>query len=327
MAQAFIAAVLFSAAPALHAADPAGDGYGGRPEEGEQPAPGEGEQPASGEEKADSGAAAPGSAGPAPPTVVTRTEYVYLKEKAKKKSLLLLEPKALSVRFLFERFRVGSDTLRGSSIEPDEDLGMDSVVFLKPDVNWELEFKIFGLRARLGFSYTDNTMHGLRTLDRAFSFSRTTFPSGTVLGASFTQRRATARYFQEIAASDLIDVDLALGADYVFFRNVLDAPALAREKDATEHALPILGCRAFYKPYEWAWVFVRIDGFYWNLGRETGEAGILEAAAGLSFRLSENLGFEVEFSVDVISIRKGRKARVELDYVEFGPGIAVYAKL
>lgn len=262
-----------------------------------------------------------------PAEVITRTEYVFLKENEKKKSILLLEPRAISLMFLFERFRAGSETLRGTSIEPDEDLGMDSMVFLLPDINMEIETRVFGLRARLRFSFTDNTLHGLKKLGRPVAMSRTVFPADTVVGSTFTQRCAEVRYFQELVESDLILADLALGADYMFFRNVIDAPGFAREKDVTEAAIPILGARASYRLTEWGILFLRADGMYWNLGRETGATGIFEAAAGISVKFSERLGFEIEFSMDLRYLRKGRRARVEIDYVGFGPGISVYAKL
>jgi hypothetical protein len=308
-------------------------------EEAEPPAPKEEEKPPEEEAPAEEGEPSapreePGpdkdpAPEPAPPKVkvITIPEKVVYIEKKPKKSLLVLQPRALSYSVIEERFRVGASGSKGTNIEPDDDLGMDNVLFLSPAVNLELNFKIFGLLARFHFSYTASTLHGLYQIGRPITFSRTTFPVGTVVGSQFTHRRVTVRYFQEIIASDLFDVDVALGADYFYFRNILDAPTLAREKDVTESAIPVIGARGFYKPFDWGKTFLRLDGFYWNLGRETGMTGILETSLGVSIHISGNLGFAVEFAVEWISIRKGRPARVEVDCVTYGPRISVYAKL
>ncbi|MHC4779136.1 MAG: hypothetical protein ACYTFG_11220, partial [Planctomycetota bacterium] len=147
-------------------------------------------------------------------------EIIYLPppirglKKPKEKSLLVLEPRAISYKFLFERVHIGSGTDEGSKIKPERHLGLDHVLFLSPEINTQLNFEIFGFLARLHFSYTDTTLHGLSRLTKEIGFNGTIFPAGLVVGTQFTHRRASVRYFQEVFQSELFTVDFNVGGDY-----------------------------------------------------------------------------------------------------------------
>jgi hypothetical protein len=228
---------------------------------------------------------------------------------------------------MIERVQVGGEGREGTKIKPEEDLGLDTVLFLSPEINTQLNWTIFGHLARIHLSYSDITLHGLYQLKRDIGFGRTVFPAGNVLGTQFTHRRARLRYFQEVYKSDLGSLDFQVGGDYLFFRNILHTPGFARQKDVTEAGIPALGARAFLAPFSWGQVYARMGGFYWNLGREAGASGIFEWGLGLSVFFSKSWGFMMDFSFLWISLRKGREDRVVLDYWEYGPGIAIYACL
>jgi hypothetical protein len=260
------------------------------------------------------------------PEVIT-VPYKVVQRKAKKKSLLVLKPRAIAYKWLFERFRVGSDGVRGTTISPGEDLGLADTQFLSPQINIELSFPVFGMEARLRFAYSDTTLHGVTALGRDIRMSRTLFPAGTIVGSQFTQRKVSLRYFQTIVESSLIDVDLGVGVDYVFFRNVMNSPGFSRQRDVTEAALPVLSVRGFLSLVDGGEAFVRLTGFYWDLGSSTGETGVFECSVGFAVHFSKTWGFQFNLSLAYVSIRKGTKSPVAIDYWEIGPGLAIYASL
>jgi hypothetical protein len=311
---------------------------------GEEPHPGPDSDAVA--ESGPNGEAAPGTAGdpagsqgktdeekpdPAPAPIPSEPEVIYVhrpvETKKKSKSLLVLEPRAMGYKFLKDRVRVGFGRDERSRIEGDRHLGLENVLFLSPEINTQLNFKILGFLARLHLSYTDITLHGLTQLSKDIGFSGTVFPAGTVVGTRFTHRRARIRYFQEVLQHEGVTLDVNLGGDYLFFRHILDSPGFAREKDVTETGFPVAGVRAFWVPVPWGRLYGALSGFYWNLGRETGASGLFEASIGFSIFFTPTWGFMVDFTFLWISHREGRTGRVAIDYFEFGPGIALYACL
>jgi len=271
------------------------------------------------------------AAEPAPKKPPSTPEVVFVpfkwKAKKEKKSLLVLQPRAFGYLWLSQTLRVSAPWARGSEISIHSDLDMERFVFLTPSVYVELNFRIFGLLARLHFSYTSIALHGLTLLGSDLRFGSVVFPAGTVVGSEFDHRRASVRYYQEVLDIDYLSLDAVVGGDYFYFRNEMDAPGVNRQEDRTEEALPVVGARTCLKPYKWGWAYAKLSGFYWNLGKTAGATGIFETTVGITIRFTEHWGFNLDFSLAWISIRKGRRSPVELDFVEFGPGLAVYAKL
>jgi len=300
----------------------AGDGQAveAGPEEGEAPV---GEADGNGERKP-----APGK-----PGAKAEPEVVYLPfaspppQKSRKKSLFFVEPRAIGYRFILERVRVGDGGARGTKIEPEADLEMENALLLSPEINTQINYEILGYLTRLRFNYTSVTLHGLAKLGRDLAFGSETFTAGTVVGSVFSQRRVSLRLVQEVFKSDAVEVDVGLGADYLYFYNLLHAPGIARESDTTETGLPVAETEWRFLPLAWGVIHARLGGFYWNLGRETGFAGVLAFSTGVSVFFTKSWGFTIEFSVNWISMGKGRHDRTLVNYWEFGPGLALYASL
>jgi hypothetical protein len=313
--------LLLVATPALFAEEDPGSKPGGR-DAGASPADSDGKEKGAvpGREKA----ASPGKEEPAPPLEVAPITYSKPPKKAKKKNLFVLKPRALSYKFILERIRIDGAGVTGTWIKPEEQLGMDRERFLSPEINIQIHYDILGFMARLHLTFVDETLHGLSLLDRDVRLRHTLFPAGTVVGSEFTHRRASVRYCQEVYKSDSLDFAFLAGGEYVFFRNVITSPGLAREKDITETGFPILGTRGFYRPVAWGKVYASLSGFYWKAGKEGDLAGTLEFSAGLFLQLCRNWGFMLDFTVKWTALREGD---VRLHYLEFGPGMILYACL
>jgi hypothetical protein len=262
----------------------------------------------------------------------TPPEVVYMPPpirslKPKEKSFLVLEPRAMSYKFLIERIHMGSGSDEGSKIKLERHLGVDRTLFLSPEINTQFNFKILGFLARLHLSYTNTTLHGLALLTKDIRFNGTTFPVGMIVGTQFTHRRARIRYFQEVFQSESVTVDINVGGDYIFFRNILESPGFTQEKDVTETALPILGARVFATPFSWGRFFACASGFYWNLGRDMGATGSFEVSVGVAVYFTKTWGFLLDLSFLRLSVREERFSRAQIDYWEFGPGLTLYASI
>jgi hypothetical protein len=235
----------------------------------------------------------------------------------------VLQPRAVGYKFFFERIQVDANGSDGTRIRPERDLDLDREIFLSPEVNVQFQYKILGFMARLHVTFINETLHGLVLLDRDIRFRRSVFPAGAIVGSEFTHRRARVQLFQEVYTSERAAFDVRLGAEYFFFRNVLTSPGLTRAKDITESALPMLGARAFYKPVPWLEIYSTAYAFYWNFGGKR-LAGSVEGSVGAFVRIFRNWGFMLDFTAVWIAMREDA---VRLHYVEFGPGVILYACL
>jgi hypothetical protein len=322
-------AAVFLALAGLGAAAPAGEpsptAEGSREAAPEAPAPG----PSENRPKPPGGEAGPPAPTPAKPAEKTPIPFLVpeTKDQEEEKSLLVLTPRAIGYRTFLERVQVGCGSQGGSSIQAERHLGLENTEIVSPAVNMEIDTKILELPARLQFSYFDTDLHGVARLGKDIAFGRTLFPLGTVVGSNVHTRRVQLRYIQNFLDLPEVEADFTLGAEYLYFYNRIDAPGLTHQEETTEAGLPLLGGAVRYTPVSWWSLFLQLQGFYWNLGRDTGETGSIEIAAGTSLRFTRTWGFILSLSFSWTTIGKGRASRVEIGYMEYGPELALYASL
>jgi hypothetical protein len=245
----------------------------------------------------------------------------------KPRSLLVLVPRTIGYRVFLERLHVGSDGDGGSKIKSERDFGLSNVHLVSPDINVELNTEVLGLLARLHFTYTDNELYGWGIVPKDIRFGRTLFPAGCTVGTSFHSQRVHIRYVQEVFHDPMGEVDVSVGSEYFYIRNKVESPGLARQEEVSEAALPVFGVAGWFGPAEWGRVYARAQGFYWNLGKDVGEAGTFEFASGLSLRLMKGWGVNVGFSALWLTMAEGRSSRVRIWYLDYGPEVAIYASL
>jgi len=269
----------------------------------------------------------PGGEKPGPPEPAPETRAEQANGSRKPRSWFVFTPRTVGYRTFRERLRVGSGTERGSVIRPERDLSMGYTQVISPDINVEINTEVVGLVARFTISLTDDSLYGFCQLDRPLTFGRTTFPAGAAAGFELHRQRIQLRYVQELVRSSLFEMDAAVGAEYFYFMNKIKAPGFATRRDQTEFVIPTAGLMARYAPVWWGRLFLRVHGMYWNLGREFGEAGTLDAAAGVSVRFTKTWGFILGFSASYSSIAKGYPSRVGIGLLDFGPELAITASL
>lgn len=294
-------------------------------------APGPPDPPA--EETADPGGAAAPDSGSGPAdgpkasggAFADRPPEPIMEKKASRRSVLVLEPRAVSYKSVLLRTQVGCDGVEGTKIKPERHLGLDRTLFLSPEINVQLNFEILGYLSRLHFTFEDETLHGIAQIPKDIRFGRTLFPAGSIMGAEFQARRARARWFQEVFKADTMALDMTLGVEYLMFRTVLTSPPLSRQKDVSETGLPILGARAYYSPLPWLRLYGALSAFYWDLGTE--RAGFFETALGVFVTFTRSWGFLVEFQFERITLREEGDDRVTQDLWDWGPALTLYACL
>ncbi|MCU0723675.1 MAG: hypothetical protein MUC63_08680 [Planctomycetes bacterium] len=245
----------------------------------------------------------------------------------KPRDWLVLTPRTVGYRMFYIRVRAGSSTGPGTGIHPERDVGMDNSQIVSPDINLQLSTDVLGLIARFQVSFNDDLLYGIRRLSRALVFRDTVFPAGIAAGFEMHRQRVQLRYVQEITRSSQVEIDAAAGSEYFYFRNRLNAPGFARQEVISEFALPSVGFMAQYAPVWWGRVFIRAYGFYWNLGRDWGQAGSCEASGGASIRFTRTWGFILGFSFLSHTFDRGYPRRTEIRLVDFGPELAITATL
>jgi hypothetical protein len=203
-----------------------------------------------------------------------------------------------------------------------------------------------GLRGAFNHSvFKGDALVGNKELDEGFSFGNTTWNVGDELDARVEIYTADADVVLRPLNNRYINIDLTLGARYIYFdteltRNGADKP----ERERLEAAVPVVGLALGLRPLSWLELFGRVrvghlsyevdDHYDWDEDDEDWDyeeahgrdATSVEIDLGVQFTIADTLGIILGYRLDHVEIERfkdERESEFEATAHGFYAGLAI----
>ncbi len=202
---------------------------------------------------------------------------------------------------------VGSQSGRGTTINLEDDLGMDSsetVLFLGAE--WR-----FAARHSIGLSYLNLDRDSFTTIDEEFEFDGEIFPINADVDAKFDYDVLGAIYRYSMIQREKTDFRFLFGVSYIDFDIAMEAetivgniPILIRGREEEEFPVPSVGLGLRYRlAPDW---YLRSSVAYFEYSQDDWEGTLLISSVDFEYFPWRRFGFGLGYS------------RVDIDYDEEG---------
>ena len=239
---------------------------------------------------------------------------------------LVISPKAVGYVAAYPVVRLGRDNLFGTRVRLDPVIGLDNYKIGAPEIHMEVKTDLGGWSNMVRFSFQDSEFRGTRSVRTGFWFDTTFFPQGTVVDGLFSIQDVELKFLQRLGDIGPVELWLSLGGHYTrTFTRLKDPLGGRRESNVLEVPQFVLGGRFAITPAGWCSIFLEVDGMAWKT-RGIRSAS-LRGSSGIEIRLGGGWGVVLDYSMNYFEGVLTGANRDEVQYLSFGPRLAILAGL